>query len=67
MAKRTHFAGAKPDEFCYWIFELLNMKPGDELADLFPGTGRVTRAWETWQQADMSLFLTNAENSGKTS
>ena len=59
--------GAKPDEFCYWIFELLNMKPGDELADLFPGTGRVTRAWETWQQADMSLFLTNGEKGGKTS
>ena len=49
--------GAKPDEFCYWIFELLNMKPGDELADLFPGTGRVARAWEVYQEADMALFL----------
>ncbi len=66
-ARRVNFPGAKPDEFCYWIFELLNMKPGDELADLFPGTGRVARAWETYQKADMSLFLTNAENHDKTS
>jgi hypothetical protein len=49
--------GAKPDEFCYWIFELLNMQPGDELQDLFPGTGRVMRAWKRYQQAGVSLFV----------
>ena len=50
-------SGAKPDEFCYWIFELLNMQSGDELVDLFPGTGRVTRAWERYQEAGISLFV----------
>jgi len=55
--KRSHFPGAKPDEFCYWIFDLLNMQPGDELVDLFPGTGRVTRAWERYQDAGVSLFV----------
>ncbi len=54
--KRTHFPGAKPDEFCYWMFELLNMKPGDEFVDLFPGTGRVMRAWEVYQSAGTTLF-----------
>jgi len=48
--------GAKPDEFCYWIFELLNMRPGDELIDLFPGTGRVMRAWQQYNDADTRLF-----------
>jgi hypothetical protein len=38
-------AGAKPPAFCYWLFELLNMQPGDELVDMFPGTGGVTEAW----------------------
>ena len=48
--------GAKPDEFCYWIFELLNMMPEDEFVDLFPGTGRVGRAWDVYKRADMRLF-----------
>jgi len=56
-ARRSHFPGAKPDEFCYWIFELLNMQSGDEFVDLFPGTGRVTRAWERYQEAGVSLFV----------
>lgn len=56
-ASSGNFYGAKPDEFCYWIFELLNMQPGDELVDLFPGTGRVTRAWKRYQEAGVSLFV----------
>ena len=55
--RRPHFPGIKPDEFCYWIFELLNMQPGDELVDLFPGTGRVMRAWKIYQEAGISLFV----------
>ena len=42
--------GAKPDAFCYWLFEVLNLQPGDELADLFPGSGAVSRAWAKWQR-----------------
>lgn len=42
-------AGAKPREFCYWLFELLNMEPEDELCDLFPGTGAITEAWEQYR------------------
>lgn len=49
--------GAKPNEFCYWLFELLNMQPEDEFVDLFPGTGRVGRAWETWKRAKIALFV----------
>ena len=52
---RTGLPGAKPDEFCFWIFELLNMHPDDEFVDLFPGTGRVMRAWEVWRER-MPLF-----------
>jgi len=37
--------GRKPLAFCAWLFECLGMLPGDELVDVFPGTGVVGRAW----------------------
>jgi hypothetical protein len=43
--------GAKPEKLCHWAFEMLGAEPTDELIDLFPGTGAVTRAWETWREA----------------
>lgn len=44
-------SGAKPDAFCWWVFDFLGMEPGDEFHDLFPGSGAVSRAWETWKRA----------------
>lgn len=41
--------GVKPDPFCYWLFDVLGMTPEDELVDLFPGSGAVTRALEVWK------------------
>ena len=46
---RRGLAGAKPDAVCRWAFEMLGLEPDDELVDLYPGTGAVTRAWETWR------------------
>lgn len=37
--------GRKPLRFCCWLFDLLGMQAGDELVDIFPGTGVVSRAW----------------------
>lgn len=37
--------GRKPLAFCAWLFRALGMLPGDDLVDLFPGTGIVGRAW----------------------
>lgn len=31
--------GAKPESVCAWILDLLNVQPGDDVIDLFPGTG----------------------------
>lgn len=44
------FIGAKPEAFCFWIFDLLGTQAGDELVDLFPGSGAVSRAWAEWQR-----------------
>ena len=46
---RRGLTGAKPEKVCHWAFELLVAHPDDELVDLFPGTGAVSRAWETWR------------------
>lgn len=40
--------GQKPPAFCRWVFRLLGAQDGDTLADLFPGSGAVTREWEAW-------------------
>lgn len=42
--------GAKPETFCFWLFEVLGLRPGDEMVDLFPGSGAVTEAWTRYQR-----------------
>jgi len=42
--------GAKPDAFCFWIFDVLNMLPDDDFHDLFPGSGAVTKSWREWRR-----------------
>jgi hypothetical protein len=49
-------AGAKPELFCWWLFDLLGCTPDDEIHDLYPGTGAVTRAWESWRRHTRGLF-----------
>lgn len=41
--------GAKPEAVCHWAFELAAARPDDTMADLFPGTEAVSKAWRTWQ------------------
>jgi hypothetical protein len=45
---RRGLKGAKPDGFCFWLFDVLGAQPGDEIEDLFPGSGAVTRAWQAF-------------------
>lgn len=40
---RRGLTGAKPEAFCRWVLDLLGYQPGDELVDLFPGTGVMRR------------------------
>jgi hypothetical protein len=43
MAMRTGLVGAKPPSFCSWVLNLLGYVTGDELTDVFPGTGVMGR------------------------
>lgn len=35
--------GAKPESFCRWVLDLLNVQANDTVTDLFPGTGIMGR------------------------
>ena len=48
IALKKGFCGSKPRDFTWWIMEILNVKKGDEVVDLFPGSGAVTEAIKSW-------------------
>ena len=41
---KVNFMGAKPVEWTHWILDLLGYQEGDEVNDLFHGSGAVTHA-----------------------
>jgi hypothetical protein len=43
-APRIGFSGSKPKEWTYWVLDLLGYQEGDEVVDLFHGSGAVTQA-----------------------
>lgn len=45
--------GSKPAAFAWWLFGLLDARPGDELVDLFPGSGGIGRAWARYTSAEV--------------
>lgn len=53
------FIGAKPEPVCFWIFQMLGADQGDELDDLYPGSGAVSRAWDRWTHR-LDCLLTRA-------
>lgn len=38
-----HVIGGKPPAFCRWVSDLLGYLPGDQLIDVFPGSGTMGR------------------------
>ncbi len=45
----SYVIGQKPAAFCRWMFAWLGADLEDELDDLFPGSGQVSRVWEEWR------------------
>ena len=59
--RKEGFFGAKPPEFCGWLFSCLGLEPDDDFHDLFHGSGAVKRAWTQWSAYKRSggpLFAT---------
>lgn len=57
--------GRKPLAFVRWLWSLLGACPGDQLEDLYPGTGVVGRAWAELSRA--AAGDTSRKYSGDTS
>lgn len=49
ITMKRGLTGVKPDRVCWWAFEAVGAMPDDDLDDMFPGTGAVMRAWESWR------------------
>jgi hypothetical protein len=49
----SNLIGRKPIRFCFWVFNLLGASPGDDLDDLFPGSGVVGRCWSEFRRTSM--------------
>jgi hypothetical protein len=42
----------KPPQFAVWMFSQLGARPGDQLEDLFPGSGAIGEAWRRYAGVD---------------
>lgn len=54
-------AGAKPEAVCRWLFEVADLHHDDELDDLFPGSGAVSRAWAAFRAAPQIVWADEPE------
>jgi hypothetical protein len=43
-----HVIGEKPEAFAMWLFQCAGLTAEDEFTDLFPGSGAVSRAWDSF-------------------
>jgi len=55
ITMKKGLAGAKPEKFCFWLFDLLGASPDDDFFDLFPGTGIVSNCWEIWRNKKLNI------------
>lgn len=55
MTLKRGFQGAKPERFCFWLFDVMNLQPTDDFCDVFPGSGAVTEAWHKWCQREQPV------------
>lgn len=56
------FVGRKPERFTAWVAAILGWQPGDEIVDLFEGSGAVRRALAKLEQAHQpELFRLEAQ------
>lgn len=64
ITMKRGLAGAKPERFAFWLFNILGLRPCDELHDLFPGSRAISESWEAWKELGgpklkQSLRVTN--------
>lgn len=43
-------SGVKPVNFSFWMFQILGARSDDTFVDLFPGSGAVAEAWDSYRR-----------------
>jgi len=54
LSDPNRVTGAKPAPYIAWIFQLLGARPGDQLDDLYPGSGGFLRAWAIYNERSLT-------------
>lgn len=49
ITMRRGLAGAKPERVVHWALRCVGAERDDEIDDMYPGSGAVTQAVETWR------------------
>jgi hypothetical protein len=44
----SHVIGEKPEAFAHWVFAAAGLTADDQMHDLFPGSGAIGRAWDSY-------------------
>lgn len=57
ITMKKGLCGAKPETFCYWLFEVFNIQIEDTLDDLYPGTGVVIKCLEKFKEKLVVPFV----------
>ena len=55
ITMKRGLTGAKPERFCWWLFEVAGLDPADDLVDMYPGSGAVTEAHKTWRAERLAV------------
>lgn len=55
IALRKGLTGAKPERFCHWVLDLLGWIPGDQVDDLYIGTGVFDRVLAAREGHDLEI------------
>jgi hypothetical protein len=61
--QRDGLTGQKTSGFCEWVIRCLGADAGDDLDDLFPGTGVMGETWRTFQH-QRPLFAVDVRGRG---
>lgn len=61
---RRGLSGAKPEQFCFWLFEILGVNETTQFFDLYPGTNAVTESLRKYLR-QFSIFLTANRERGE--
>jgi len=57
ITMKKGLTGVKPEKVCHWVFEMAGLDYMDSFHDLFPGSGAVSRAWESWSTLQLKTEL----------